>query len=207
MTTSLSIIVVEDNDSLRKATVAMLVREGHQASGLVSAEEVDGVIHDIKPDIFVIDLNLPGEDGISLAKRLKTAMPLVGIIMVTARNRLDERLEGYENGADIYLTKPVAPSELLATVSSLGRRMKIEAPMQCATQNHHGAGIHPPQFSPREIEVLRLIASGLGYKEVAESMSISLSTVQTHIRSLYRKLDVNSQMQAVIRGKELGVLR
>lgn len=207
MTTSLSIIVVEDNDSLRKATVAMLAREGHQASGLVSAEEVDGAIHDIKPDIFVIDLNLPGEDGISLAKRLKTAMPLVGIIMVTARNRLDERLEGYENGADIYLTKPVAPSELLATVSSLGRRMKNEAPHQSASQSHHGAGIHPPQFSPREIETLRLIASGLGYKEVAESMSISLSTVQTHIRSLYRKLDVNSQMQAVIRGKELGLLR
>ena len=94
MTTPLHILVIEDNDSLRMATVAMLTRAGHRVSGLVSAEEVNDTLLQDKPDIFLIDLNLPGEDGISLSKRIKASMPLAGIIMVTARNRLDERLLG-----------------------------------------------------------------------------------------------------------------
>ena len=207
MTTPLHILVIEDNDSLRMATVAMLTRAGHRVSGLVSAEEVNDTLLQDKPDIFLIDLNLPGEDGISLSKRIKASMPLAGIIMVTARNRLDERLAGYENGADIYLTKPVAPEELLATVSSLGRRMKNGSAHEVKTSALPSDPNHQHLFSPREIEVLTLLASGLGYREVAESMKISLSTVQTHVRNLYRKLDVNSQMQAVIRGRQLGLLR
>lgn len=207
MTAPLKIVVIEDNDSLRKATVAMLTREGHLVSGLISAEDINDKVFQEKIDIFLIDLNLPGEDGISLSKRIRSSMPLAGIIMVSARNRLDERLTGYESGADIYLTKPVAPEEMLATISSLGRRIKNGSITQLTPLPPSGVSIHQHQFSPREIETLRLIASGLGYKEVAESMNISLSTVQTYIRNLYRKLDVNNQMQAVIRGKEIGLLR
>lgn len=119
----MNVIVIEDNDNLRQATVAMLVRNGHWASGLVCAEDLADVHLVPKPDLFVVDLNLPGEDGLSLARRLRAMQPLVGIIMVTARTLLGDRLAGYNSGADIYLPKPVDPSELLAAVESLGRRL------------------------------------------------------------------------------------
>lgn len=120
----MNVIVIEDNDNLRQATVAMLVRNGHWASGLVCAEDLADVQLVPQPDLFVVDLNLPGEDGLSLARRLRAMQPLVGIIMVTARTLLGDRLAGYQSGADIYLPKPVDPSELLAAVESLGRRLR-----------------------------------------------------------------------------------
>lgn len=119
----MKILVIEDNDSLRQATVAMLERHGHRASGLICAEDVDDMRLDPVPDLFLIDLNLPGEDGLSLARRLRASQPLVGIIIVTARSQLGDRVAGYACGADIYLPKPVDPAELLAAVASLERRL------------------------------------------------------------------------------------
>jgi DNA-binding response OmpR family regulator len=125
-----NIVVIEDNDNLRQATVAMLTHHGHWVTGLVCAEDVDDMRLDPPPDLFLVDLNLPGEDGLSLAKRLRTAQPLVGIIMVTARGLLGDKLAGYESGADIYLAKPVDPEELLAAVKSLSRRLLNSARLQ-----------------------------------------------------------------------------
>ena len=73
-------------------------------------------------DIFLLDLNLPGEDGISLSQRIRKAHPLVGIIIVSARTDLDDKLIGYESGADWYITKPVVFAELTATIRSFARR-------------------------------------------------------------------------------------
>ena len=124
MVTSLNIIVVEDHDTLRQVTVALLEANGHQALGVASAEALDDELGGRVADIFLLDLNLPGEDGISLAKRLRDAHPRTGIIMCTARNASQDVVNGYANGADIYLTKPLGQAELLAAVQALGRRVK-----------------------------------------------------------------------------------
>ncbi len=125
MATALNILVVEDHDMLREVTVALLLAHGHQARGAMCAEEVDDMEGAAAlPDLYVIDLNLPGEDGLSLARRLRQARPGVGIVMATARTRLDDRVAGYGNGADIYLPKPVDPTELLAAVQALGQRIR-----------------------------------------------------------------------------------
>lgn len=92
-------------------------------------------------DIAVLDLNLPGEDGLSLARRLRHVQPGIGIIMVTARHTLAHKLAGYENGADVYLNKPTAPEELCATVKALAQRLRRGATEQLAaftlnTTNH-----------------------------------------------------------------------
>lgn len=133
----MNIIVIEDNDSLRRATVKMLNRHGHLATGLVCAEDVDDIRPDPPPDLFVIDLNLPGEDGLSLSRRLRAAQPLVGIIMVTARNLLGDKVAGYKNGADIYLPKPVDPAELLAAVDSLARRLRSNSSLLKSNDSGH----------------------------------------------------------------------
>lgn len=123
----LSIVVVEDHDLLREATVAMLRANGHAALGLFCAEEVDEQPAAALADLYVVDLNLPGQDGLALTRRLRAARPGVGIVMVTARTGIDARVAGYGSGADIYLPKPVDPAELLAAVQALGQRLQPSA--------------------------------------------------------------------------------
>jgi len=124
MDTILNIVVVEDHDALREVTVEALRSMGHNAVGVDCAEALADEIGAFPIDLLVIDLNLPGEDGISLARRLRAAQPGIGIIMVTARNQINEKLSGYESGADLYLTKPTSVEELGAAVQALARRMK-----------------------------------------------------------------------------------
>lgn len=120
----LHILVVEDNDGLRDATVDFLCAQGHQVKGVVCAEEVDDTPMRDVPDLYLIDVNLPGEDGFSLAERLRNSQPLAGIVLMTARGQLNDRLEGYSCGADNYLVKPVEQLELLACIQNLSRRIK-----------------------------------------------------------------------------------
>ena len=124
---SLHILVVEDNDSLREATVDFLNARGHRAFGIGSAEEVDETPLSDVPDLYLVDVNLPGENGFDLARRIRESQPLAGIILMTARSQLDDRLTGYDHGADNYLIKPVEQAELLACIRSLGVRVMAAA--------------------------------------------------------------------------------
>lgn len=121
---SLHILVVEDNDSLREATVDFLNDSGHYASGVASAEEVDDTPMRDVPDLYLVDVNLPGENGFMLTQRIRQSQPLAGIVLMTARGQLHDRLDGYSRGADHYLTKPVEQTELLACINNLAFRLK-----------------------------------------------------------------------------------
>jgi DNA-binding response OmpR family regulator len=131
MDTSLNIIVVEDNDDLRQATVEALQAMGHVVQGADCAEALDDELGAFRADLLVLDLNLPGEDGISVAQRIRSAEPDIGIIMLTARNQLRDKMRGYESGADIYLAKPTSVDELGAAIAALARRIR---PRVAATQ-------------------------------------------------------------------------
>jgi DNA-binding response OmpR family regulator len=124
MDTLLNIVVVEDHDALREVTVAALRGEGHHVTGVDCAEALSEMAHAMHIDLMLIDLNLPGEDGISLTRRIRSSQPGIGIIMVTARGQVAEKMEGYESGADIYLTKPTSLEELSAAIHALARRLK-----------------------------------------------------------------------------------
>lgn len=126
MLTDMNIVVIEDYESLRTMILKTIAKLGYSAVGLSCAEELDDIAIGKTTDMFIIDLNLPAEDGISLTKRIRKSNPLVGIIMLTARNREEDKVLGYESGADIYLTKPLSFAELTATVSALSRRIQAE---------------------------------------------------------------------------------
>lgn len=127
---SLHILLVEDNDSLRDAVSDFLRLNGHQVTAVIMAEEVDDTPTRDVPDLYLIDVNLPGESGFSLAERIRSNQPFAGIVLMTARSQLDDRLEGYSAGADIYLVKPVDPTELLACINNLAHRLKPAIPVQ-----------------------------------------------------------------------------
>jgi DNA-binding response OmpR family regulator len=118
-----SVIVVEDNETLRDELVHYLSEEGFAVRGVGSGEELNEAIQAQPTDILILDLNLPEEDGISITRRIRRSLPAVGIILLTARVRSTDRLEGYATGADVYLTKPTRPEELVAVVGNLFARL------------------------------------------------------------------------------------
>ena len=122
-----SVILVEDNISLREALEHHLVDAGFLIRGVGDGQELNQELAISKPDVIVLDLNLPQEDGISIAKRVRLAYPSMGIVMLTARVRSIDRHEGYDSGADVYLTKPVNPSELTTVLQNLCRRISPQA--------------------------------------------------------------------------------
>lgn len=124
----LTTIVVEDQDELNELLVSTIRSEGYASRGVRSVEDYELLGGTALPDIFIVDLNLPGEDGLSFAGRVRQKHPEVGIIMLTARSELQHRAQGYENGADIYLTKPSTKDELLGALNALSRRIRPSAP-------------------------------------------------------------------------------
>ena len=127
MDTALNIVVVEDHEALRNITVKALRSMGHHVMGIDCAEALTDEIGACTIDLLVLDINLPGESGLSLAQRLRTTQPEVGIIMLTARKDIADKLTGYDSGADVYLTKPTSVEELGAAVQALARRIKGHA--------------------------------------------------------------------------------
>ena len=174
---SLHILFVEDNDLLREATAAFLEDQGHRVTSLYCTEDVDITPTPSLPDVYLIDVNLPGENGFSLAERIRQAHSNTGIVLMTARGQLQDRLEEYHSGADNYLTNPVAQTELLACINSLGQRVKsaiatTEAPsLKLNSQNwwmsgpkqpvllSHGEGLLPANLEMRIIALRKKLSS------------------------------------------------
>jgi DNA-binding response OmpR family regulator len=117
-----SIIVVEDNCSVNEEVCIVLEEAGWAVYSAADAEAFRTLLSQQTVDMVLLDLNLPGEDGISLCKWLRQTYPSIGIVMLTARVMGRERTDGYVAGADVYLTKPTRPEELLAVVHNLFNR-------------------------------------------------------------------------------------
>ena len=160
----LQLLVVEDHLALLDVTVETLAAQGHEVIGISSAEEVADLPALFVPDIAILDLNLPGEDGLSLALRLRRAQPSLGIIMVTARHAVAQRVAGYGHGADMYLPKPTDPAELCAAVKALAYRLRQSAAAQPAafTLNMVTQRLNTPQgellLRPAEAALLHALA-------------------------------------------------
>jgi DNA-binding response OmpR family regulator len=119
---ALKILMLEDNDDLRQGWLAYFQNQGHFVRGVALAEELLEESGGFSPDVYVIDLNLPDADGLDVVKRLRSVHPNVGIVITTARAHIGDKVLGYEGGADIYLTKPVDPQEVMAGISALAIR-------------------------------------------------------------------------------------
>lgn len=121
----LKVAVLEDHDELREVLVGELERVGYVVSGAECSLELDELMANDSFDLIILDLNLPGEDGLSVARRLRNSHPELFIIMVSVRDALNDRVAGYSSGADIYLTKPISMEELTAAISSIQRRLAV----------------------------------------------------------------------------------
>ena len=173
-----SIAIVEDDAPLREELVDLFERAGYRVH---EANQFEGLLdilrlHPVR--LILLDLNLPGLDGYSIAQNLRKSHPNLGIVMLTARTQIDDRIKGYNAGADIYLTKPVDPSELTAAVASLKRRVDQQANTtqltldmrQCVLRRDEDSVVKLP---PAEAAILRsLILSADGPVETGQLLDL-----------------------------------
>lgn len=122
MTPHLNLVLIEDNADLRLLLTRTLESMGHTVHAQESAEDLLEQRGTTDVDVYLIDLNLPGEDGLSLVRRLRDSSPEVGIMVLTARGGNTDRVKGYEHGADLYLVKPIHLPELVAALRRFSNR-------------------------------------------------------------------------------------
>jgi two-component system, OmpR family, response regulator len=127
MTTSPHILVVEDDAEISRLVTRYLRANDCRVSAIGDARDVDRLLEDSRIDLIVLDLMLPGEDGLSLCRRLRAARSPVPVIMLTAKDEEVDRIVGLEMGADDYLTKPFSAHELLARIRAVLRRTAMPA--------------------------------------------------------------------------------
>jgi DNA-binding response OmpR family regulator len=171
MSRSLIIVVVEDHELSRQALVALLQHAGHQVIGVDCAEAVDDEGAQAPSDLLIVDLNLPGESGLSLTRRLRAAHPQLGVIMVTSQSSTADRIAGFQSGVDIYLSKPIDPDEILAAVDSLARRLPGgDAASAASSVLLEQSGLRlsgevsTVQLTPDEALILRALAGAAGQR-------------------------------------------
>lgn len=123
MSDYINIVIVEDYKPLCDMFVYYLSNNGYSAIGVGSASELDEYFANDYANVLILDINLPGEDGFSIARRYRAAYPDINIIMLTTKQEVKDKITGYESGADIYLSKPVSVEELSAAIFSIKRRI------------------------------------------------------------------------------------
>ena len=208
----LNIVLVEDHDVLRLMLKQALEEAGHQVTALSCAEELEDEAQGQPADVFLIDLNLPGEDGLSLTERVRAAYPLAGLIVLTARSTLNDKLEGYARGADLYLTKPLEVPELCAAVSAMGRRRQrvddLLSQLHSFTLSQQRmtlckTGQTPVHLSAAETTLLvafsRAPGQRLAYWQTAETLGLDL---QTYAKASLEVRIVRLRKKLVVAGAE-----
>jgi DNA-binding NarL/FixJ family response regulator len=197
--------IVEDDASVRASLESILQRAPNcRCTGAYgSAEEALREIPRLKPQVVLMDINLPGMDGVECVRRLARLTPCPQILMLTVHEDTDSIFNSLAAGASGYLLKPVRAAELLAAVKDVyagGAPMTSNIARKVVQSFKRGAGARETEdLSPREVAVLDYLVKGYSYKETADAMDISYSTVHTHIERIYQKLHVRSRGQAVAR--------
>jgi len=200
----IKVAIVEDNDSIRQTLAEILSSsEGFSAGPLCSSgEEALRTLTTSPPDVALMDINLPRMSGIECLRTLKRVLPKTQFIMLTVEDDSERVFESLRAGATGYLVKNVAPERLLDAIQEVHRggspmSSQIARMLVRSLQRGGLAKGDSEELSPRENQILELLAQGYRSKEAAEELGISVQTVFTHIRNIYEKLHVRSRAEAV----------
>ena len=202
---NIRVAIVEDTPSVREGLETIL----NTSAGFTcvcacaSAEEALQKLPLLKPAVVLMDINLPGQSGIVCVQRLKEQLPNVLIVMLTIEEDSRRVFQSLAAGATGYLVKSVPPAGILAAIEEVhrgGSPMTSQIARMLVQSFQRPAPASPGEnLTPREQEILRLVAKGYRTKEVAEALAISSLTVESHLRNVYDKLHVRSRAGAVAR--------
>lgn len=201
-----NVAIVEDDWAVRE-NLALLISKAPGFSCVAtceSAEEALLRLPALAPDVVLMDINLPGKDGISCVAALREVLRNTQVIMLTIEEDSEKVFESMKAGATGYLVKHVSPQEILEAVAEVHRG---GAPMSSHIARKVVTAFRQPtvvvgeeaHLSTREEEVLRLLAKGRRSKEIADELGVGIGTVNTYVRHIYEKLHVRSRAEAVAR--------
>ncbi|MBI2058203.1 MAG: response regulator transcription factor [Nitrospirae bacterium] len=199
------VLIVEDQKVARDSLARMIGR--HSCYSVVgaagTAEDAMPMVSQLKPNVVLLDLGLPGMSGIEAIRKFRDQSPQVEILILTIFDTDDAVFQSIKAGASGYLLKDSTPEEILEAldllVSQKGAPMSptIARRVLQELQKDRGTREATEGLTVREREILDLLAKGYAYKEVAEGLGIAFGTVQTHIKNIYQKLQVTTKIEAV----------
>jgi DNA-binding NarL/FixJ family response regulator len=203
---SVTLSIVEDNAGFRESLVRMLNHApGFRCLNAYStAEEALAGIPAAPPEVVLMDIHLPGMNGVECVRRLHVVAPRVRVIMLTVHENTENIYSALKAGATGYLLKRTSPAKLLEAIQDV---VDGGAPMSSAIarkvvqsfQEAPAEGSAVEGLSAREQEVLDLLAKGYLYKEISDKLQLGLGTIKTYVRRIYEKLHVQSRTEAVIK--------
>lgn len=200
----ITVSIVEDQEPLRNTLARVLNRaEGFKCvSHYGSAEAALEDLPQVKPQVVLMDINLPGINGVECVRRLKELIPDTQITMLTVYEDTENIFNALAAGASGYMLKRTPRAELLEAIKEVhrgGSPMTTHIARKVVQSFQKPASTPEPteNLSPREQEVLDCLAQGLIYKEIADKLGISYETVHTYIRRIYEKLQVRTRTEAV----------
>ena len=201
---TITVCIVEDDPRVRES-FAELVSRTPGFECLSHYPDAEAALIDIperKPQVVLMDINLPGMSGIDCVAKLKIVWPRILVVMLTVYENTDQIFKALAAGASGYMLKSASPIEIMEAVREVhrgGSPMSTHIARKVVQSFQQNAAFNKitEKLSPREQEVLELLAKGFLYKEIADKLQISFETVHTYIRRIYEKLHVRSRTEAV----------
>lgn len=203
---SIRVAIYEDNDSLRKSLSHLVMGTGtlELCGAYPDCSAILGNCAQCLPDVIIMDIDMPGISGIEATEMVKRQFPQVNVLIFTVFEDKQKVFNAICAGATGYLLKKASAVQIIEAVTELhagGSPMSGEIARLVLNFFSRSAPQHDNEYalSAREFDILRCLVNGDSYKMIADSCSISIGTVRTHINSIYKKLHVNSKSEAVIK--------
>lgn len=193
------LLLIDDEPKLLRALELTFRTEGYEVLTARSGEEALMRLAEALPDLIVSDIRMPGMDGYSLARKLRNSprTSLIPIVFLTAKDQLEDRLQGLKTGVDSYLTKPFEMEELLAVVANILSRVKRthkEITRLASDDGPEEAFTPDEDLTEGEWRIAEAVARGLSNKEIASECNISIRTVEHHIRNILAKKSLKNRV-------------
>jgi DNA-binding NarL/FixJ family response regulator len=207
--TTASVLVVDDHKSFAELLSGALASAGMRPLGTAgSAAQAVAMARDLQPDIVVMDISMPRQDGLAATRRILEVAPNTMVAIVTAHTDADWVVRAAQAGACAFIPKNGSLEEMISVLSRARSGQMLVAPSAFASGAPTQRSTAPdrPSLTRREQEVLDCLGRGMPAKTIARVLGISLETCRGYVKSLLAKLGVRSQLEAVIRAQELGLL-
>jgi DNA-binding NarL/FixJ family response regulator len=202
---AVKVMIADDHSMIREGLKSLLELDGDIE---VIAEAVDGAdcldqLKKIKPDVLLLDINMPNKNGLDVLQSLKISRSKISILVLTVHNEIEYLLRAVEIGVDGYLLKDSGSAELKKAIMSVYNGEIYIQPSLIPMLNSKMIEKNKDEdkiddLTRRELEVLKLLAVGMYNKEIAETLNISERTVKNHVSNIFKKLEVTDRTQAAV---------
>ena len=206
---TISVLLVDDHELIRQGLRRSFERDGDfdvvgEAGSVADAERL---LRITRPDVVVLDVRLPDGSGLKLAASARERYPQLGIVILTMYAGDEQLFAALEAGASAFVPKNAPSDDVVAAARHAATTPQAFTAKDLADAMKRKLSPSGPQLSPREREVLQLLADGLGVAQISRRLFISESTTKTHISKLYEKLGAGNRAQALMTALKLGLLR